>query len=251
LSQVPRRRRNDPLGVSDNPSCVSDPVRTAEIAEEFKRRLAYVQESYRLWEAHADGNRSFNESLTRLKKALSEPAARSRRKSRLDPRLEIMINHRARNLAGLPPDELLGADHVGFVQQAAMEIATSVPALKGRPASERVRFHVEALMALIQETCGMPVLALRDRDDVYDPHLPQGVSRIIPLMFSLMDPAVTETQLVNIVRQARRVYSGKRMRFRDFFPLCGGEVDQATLAPIPRPPFQLLHFEVAAPIYCP
>lgn len=248
---MPRRRPNDPLGVSDDPICVTDPVRTAEIAEEFKRRLAYVQESYRLWETHAAGNRSFNQSLVRLRKALSKPAAPNRRESRLDPRLEILINHRARKLAGLGPDEMLGADHVEFVEQAALEIAQGVPALRGRPASERVRYHVEALMALIQETCGLPVLALRDKDDVYEPHLPAGVSRIIPLMLSLMDPKVTETQLVNIVRKARRTYAGKRMRFRDFFPLYGAKVDKATLAPIPRPPFKLLHFELTAPIFCP
>lgn len=246
---MPRRRENDSLGVSDSPTCVTDPVRTAEIAEEFQRRLAYIEQSYKLSKAQAADNRSFNHSLARLKKAVVEPAAPDRGKTRLNPRLEILINHIARKFAGIGPDEQLVACHVECVDRAAREVAAKVSAVRGRPASEQVRHHVEGLMALIQETCGKPVLASRDRDEV--PRLADGVSRIIPLIFSRMDPKVTETQLFNIVREARRAYAGKPMRFRDFFPLYGATLDAATLAPVPQPPFKLLHFELAAPIYCP
>ena len=246
---MPRSRRNDPLGIPDRPNYATTSARTEEIACEFKRRLAYIHESYRLWASQDVDNRGFNQSLARLKRALATPGPSKRSKSRLDPRLEILINHLARKLAGIGPEGQLGANHVEFVAQAAREVAATVPALRGRPASERVRFHAEALMALIHETSGEPVLASRDKDEV--PRLAKGVSQIVLMMFSTMDPKVTETQLFNIVRKARRTYAGKPMRFRDFFPLYGAKLDKATLAPIPLPPFRLLHFELAAPIYCP
>jgi hypothetical protein len=249
MSQVPRWRTNDPLGVSDNPVCVTDPVRVAEIAREFQRRLAYIERSYEVCKAEVDDVRSFNDSVSRLKRAVAEPSKGTARKSRLHPRLEILISCAARQLARIEPDVPLGVEHVAVVDQAAREVAAKVSAIRGRPSADRVRHHVEGLMALIQETCGMPVLATRDVDEV--PRVAAGVSRIIPLMFSRMDPAVTETQLFNIIRKARRTYAGKPMRFRDFFPLYGARVNRATLAPVPQRPYKLLHFEVAAPIYCP
>jgi hypothetical protein len=216
MSQVPRPRLNDPLGVSDDPVCVTDPVRTAAVVAEFQRKLAYVEQSYGLWEAHDVDHRSFNCFFARLKRAVTDSSRRIGRKTRLDPRLEILISHRARELAGIGPDDRLGADHVDFVDRAVREVATNISAVRGRPAGERVRHHVEGLMALIQETCGKPVLAIRDKEEV--PRLAEGVSQMILLAFKRMDPGVTETQLFNIVRKARRVYAGKPMRFRDFFP---------------------------------
>ncbi|MEO7827535.1 MAG: hypothetical protein ABIR60_10380, partial [Allosphingosinicella sp.] len=111
--------------------------------------------------------------------------------------------------------------------------------------------HVEGLMALIQEACGTPVMALREKDSVYDPQLAEGASKSLQIVFSAMDPGVTIVQLVNIVRAARRKYAGKTMRFRDFFPFYGGGVDPETLAPTPGPHHRLEHFEMAEPIYCP
>lgn len=35
-------RRNDPLGVSDDPIVVTDPERDTELIEEFLRRLDYI-----------------------------------------------------------------------------------------------------------------------------------------------------------------------------------------------------------------
>ena len=135
------------------------------------------------------------------------------------------------------------------MEQAAREVATNLSAIRGRPSADRVRHHVEGLMALIQETCGKPVLAIRDRDEVS--RVAEGASRIIPLIFSRMDPAVPETQLFNIIRNGRRAYAGKAMGFADFFPLYGAGVEEATLAPVPQPPYRIQGFEIAAPIYCP
>ena len=210
---------------------------------------ARLYRSYEVRKAEVDGVRRFNDSVSRPKKAVAESSKGPTRRSRLHPGLEILICTAARQLAGIEAEMPLGPDHIAFVDQAAREVAAKVSAIRGRPSADRVRHHVEGLMALIQETCGMPVLATRDGDEV--PRVAAGVSRIIPLMFSRMDPAVTETQLFNIIREARRTYAGKPMRFRDFFPLYGARVNKATLAPIPQRPYKLLHFEIAAPIYCP
>ena len=64
---MPRWRTNDPLGVSDDPVCVSDPVREAEVAREFQRKLAYIERSYKVCKAHVHDIRSLNGSLIRLK----------------------------------------------------------------------------------------------------------------------------------------------------------------------------------------
>lgn len=246
---MPRWRTNDSPGVSDNPVCVTDPARVAEIAREFQRKLAYIERSYEVRKAEVDDVRSFNDSVSRLKKAVADPSKGETRRSRLHPRLEILICSAARQLAGIEPEVPLGADHVAFVDQAAREVGAKVSAIRGRPSADRVRHHVEGLMALIQETCGKPVLASRDGDEV--PRVAEGVSQIIPLIFSRMDPDVTKTQLFNIIRKARRTYAGKPMRFRDFFPLYGATVNETSLAPIPQRPYKLLHFEIASPIYCP
>jgi hypothetical protein len=45
---VPRRRRNDPAGISDNPNVVTDPERVAKRVAELRRRLTYLEQSYSL-----------------------------------------------------------------------------------------------------------------------------------------------------------------------------------------------------------
>ena len=40
--------RDDPPGVSDNPACVTDPVRRAELEAEFQSKLRHVANHYRL-----------------------------------------------------------------------------------------------------------------------------------------------------------------------------------------------------------
>jgi hypothetical protein len=62
-NRVPRPRRYDPLGVSDNPNCVTDPEREAAVLEEFGRRLAYLKASYRFCKECLPSSTSFNRSL--------------------------------------------------------------------------------------------------------------------------------------------------------------------------------------------
>lgn len=244
------RRRNDPLGVSDSPNFVTDPEREEELLAEFLRRLDYVLNSYRLCKATIADSRRFNSSLARLQKTVSRPKIPGTPESRLDPRIELLITQRARQLAGLSHDEFPTHQHERFVQQAAIEIAKETKPMRGRPASGMLRHHVEGLMALVQQFCGSPVEGRRDKDSEYSPHLPENGGQIIGI-FMEIDPDVTETQLVNIIRDARRKYAGKPMRFLDFFPFYGGAVDEESMIPKPGPGYRLQHFELAVPIYCP
>ncbi len=97
-------------------------MRTAAIVAEFQRKLAYVEQSYGLWEAQHLNDRSFNWSVERLKRAVTDGSTPIGRRTRLDPRLEILISHRARERAGIGPDDRLGADHVDLVDQAVREL---------------------------------------------------------------------------------------------------------------------------------
>ncbi|HEY0012109.1 MAG TPA: hypothetical protein VGB79_04565 [Allosphingosinicella sp.] len=247
---VPRRRRNDPLGVSDNPNVVTDPERLAELVEEFTRRLDYLMTSYRTCAAAVPDSAAFNRSLKRLQRAVRLGSAGSAAEERLDPRLEILISQRAREMAGLGCGDLLGEEHAMFVERAAADVASSTAPIRGRPVNLCLRHHVFGLMALIQDTCGMPVVSSREKNSVYDPQLPDASGRTMAFVFSELDPTVTKTQLVNIIREARRAYAGKPMRFRNFFPLYGAHLDAGSMVPTPGPGYRLERFEIAAPIYC-
>jgi len=247
---VPRRRRNDPLGVSDSPNVVTDPGRLAELVEEFTRRLNYLMTSYRACAAAVPDSAAFNRSLKRLQRAVRLGRTGSGAEERLDPRLEILISQRAREMAGLGCGDLLGEEHSVFVQRAAADVASSTAPIRGRPVNLCLRHHVIGLMALIHETCGVPVVSSREKNSVYDPQLSDAAGRTIAMVFLELDPAVTKTQLVNIIREARRAYAGKPMRFPDFFPFYGAKWAEGSTAPTPGPGYRLDRFEIAAPIYC-
>jgi hypothetical protein len=115
-----------------------------------------------------------------------------------------------------------------------------------------LRHHVEGLMALIQQMSGKPVWAQRyTKDEQYQPHFPKGVSSIIPQFFQEFDPTISTNTLANIVRQARHKYAGKRMEFRSYFPLYGGQFDPQAGVPIAGPGHSVNRFEASMPTFCP
>ena len=158
-----RRRRNDPAGVSDNPILVSDPLREAAVIARFKRGLGYIEQHYLIAKRFGLDKRTFNESLARLQVAVAGPRQVDVPESRLSPLLEIAISKRARELAGLAPDALLGDEHEAFVHRAARDVAKRTKALRGRPSQALLLYHVEALMALIQETTEIGRASCRER----------------------------------------------------------------------------------------
>lgn len=105
-------------------------------------------------------------------------------------------------------------------------------------------------MALMQDATGLPVIAMRDKDSVYDPQLPGASGKAIRFLVDRFEPGVSDSKLSYWVRQARKKYSGKPMRFCDLFPGYG-----MTIGSDGMPAGSLTHrierFEFSAPIYCP
>jgi hypothetical protein len=65
-----RPRINDPAGVSDNPVCVTDPVREAELADEFRKKLTYLLRQFQ-FERTLTNFSDFNSSLAHVKKIVA------------------------------------------------------------------------------------------------------------------------------------------------------------------------------------
>lgn len=225
------RRRNDPAGVSDAPSLVTDPVREAELAAEFSRRVKYVMNRYRLAKLLGLDRRCFNEHLARLREKADREDGAAARRFRPSVWLELVIDMRARELAGLAPGERIGADHAGQLEQARMEVAERSRGLPGNAGHDLMRHYVEGLMALIQEATGRPVYAVRDRKSCYAPELDGKSAEAIRLIVAELEPDVSEITLSGWIRAIRSRNSGNPMRFCEYFPGYGASVRDRTDCP--------------------
>jgi len=211
-----RPRINDPAEVSDNPRCVTDPAREAELRDELKRRLQYIRSHY-LSGRSVMSLQEHNASLASLKNIVVGKADAEGLAS-LSVLLQLRISSKAREFA----DER-GTDGAASVSdddrlRAMRWAAATLKPVRGRPAAGYLHHTIEGLMALVQEYSGRPVRVGKTRNCVDDPHFKQGASEIIPKLLRELDPSITETQLVNIVLRARRKYAGRPMRFESFFP---------------------------------
>jgi len=247
---MPRPRSRDPLNLPSEPNLAKTPEREQELTDEFLRRIAYVLQSYTLFrEAHGPIG-TFNEDLRLLKNSLSKTAKRLPARKRIHPELELLINFHARNHARTRT----GSDHPTLTQEdideGARKTLETVNPRRGRPEDLGLRYHVEALMALCQETCGLPAMAQAERDNVYDPQATNLTGETVIRLARHIEPSATTTQIVGIMRAARRRYAGKPMRFLDFFPAYGGKIDSETAELTLRPGWKVEHFEASHPIYC-
>lgn len=211
------RRRDDPDGPSDS-SGVKDPARQAELVVEFKRRLAYFEQHYRMGRDFYGSVPDFNDAIRALNAlAEGEPRAAGERR-RLPPMIEIAVSLVARQFAkertGQPEAPVEGQD----IRRAAERVGTRMRPISHRPRADNLIHHVRGLMALVQDSSGSPVVPRRNRNSVYDPHFKPGVSCIVPRIFEYLEPSVTIGQLVTIAEEARKEWAGRRPRFRDYFP---------------------------------
>lgn len=234
-----------PVGNDGHSDSSKEAERRAARLAEFGRRFRYILCSFRLGLETV----SFNASLARLKRTVRFGRQSPGRGDRVHPFLEIVINHRARELAarrsGAPDAGLTQAD----VDRAAAWVASNVAPVRGRPRAQLLDHHVGGLMALIEQYCGQPLIARRnDSTGNYDPRL-IGPARIL-LHLKEVDPSITETQLVNKVRQIRRSSAGSPRCFRDVYPMYGAIMKEDG-TPALTPPFRLINFERSVPIYCP
>jgi hypothetical protein len=233
---MPRPRTNDPLGVSDHPQLAVDPERITRIQQEFRRRLIHTLRSFSVARTIERDYGTIEASLVRLREALARRRPVKRQGLRLHPEVEMALSYKARQFADERTKAADAKVEQRDVQKAALWVTNALTVKQGAPTDRMLVHHVEALMALAQQTTGRPVLSRRDRNSVYDPHLADPKAQMIFEALNDIDPDVTVTKVVNIIRQARRKYAGKAMRFSDFMPAYGGEVEA---------------FVPNFPIYCP
>ncbi len=231
---MPRPRINDSLGVSDQPNVVSDLGRQAVVVAEMKARWGYIYGSYAQVIAQLDLCLSFNESLSRIERALNgKPVKEPRR--RLHYEIELVLDHLAQQNAqarGASPGEaLIELD----IEAGARELLVRLKPRRGRPADVALRYHVEALMAVVQEALGMPAMAQLDRNGVYAPQATNTAGECVVQLAQKMQHGATTTQIVGIMKKARRRFANKPMRFLDLFPTYRARVDPETGGVIARP----------------
>lgn len=245
---MPRPRTNDPSRVSDDPVCVTDPVREAELVVEFRGRMEYVAHNFRMGLRLNQSSKDFNDALAQFKRAVTRGTPPGLSGKHVHPVIEMAVSKQARDLArkrtGMDDAEVEGED----MRKASRKVAGLLQPVPNRPRTDVLHHHVEGLMALLHETSGKPVLTGRHRNSSYDPHFKPGISQIIPMFFRAIDPAITIGQLVTIVEKARRKYAGEWPEFSDFFPLYGARSDENGSL-ILQPGWQLEHFEPSIPTY--
>ena len=232
-------RKNDPLGVSDNPVCVTDPLLQAKIVKGLDAKLEYLEQHYHIGRSLYGAPNSWNEGLRHLREVSNGKIPDKLCGTRVPPLLEMCLSMKARKIA----EERLGKEtnDIDVTSEdktsALAMVLESVSPASHRPKNEFLEHFVEGLVALIQETSGKPVMASRHRNSVYEPHFAEGVSQMIPAFFETVDPSVTVTQLVVIVERLRKKNRGERLRFIDYFPTYGAQLghDGSILSPNGQP----------------
>jgi len=244
-----RRRSNDPLGVSDHPNITTDPQRQEELLAEFHQRRRHVFEKYALTRKFLGSRDSYLDSLRRLEKSLDGKFQPDGIRSRLHSLIELAIHKKAKGYASARTGLADAAVTADDVEIGAREALAALRPRRGRPKDPIFSYYVEGLMALTQNLLGKPVMMQTRKDSVYDPQATSEAGKILLMMAQAMEPAATETAIVDIVNKARRRYAGKRMEFLDFFPCYGATMDEATGEIKLRPGLQLQQMNWASPIY--
>lgn len=245
-----RRRTNDPLGISETPNIVTDPIRVAELLKECTAKLLHIHRQFRAAKRWLGDDATFNLSLERLRRATVRRTKSHRSQSRLHPEIELIISHFARKEAA----KRTGATQAVVIQEdtniAARRAAKRLNPRSGRPAARNLRWHVEAAMALMQEMTGRPVMASRSKNSLYAANLGKTAQGLLVFARGL-EPSVTEIQLVNIIKTARRKYAGKSFLFADFCPSYGVTFESMMGGGPLANGARLETFEANIPIYCP
>ena len=206
-----RPRTNNPSNLPTAPNVTYDPVRQNELLDEFTNKLEYLTQSYALSVLFCTGEKGFNHSLIRLKRALARKRILKDIGKRLHPELELLLSVFARRYAsaeGMNVSEV----HIRIAGQIIIE---TIKPSQGRPDNPVLEFHVKGLMALVLEYSGLAVISQRDKNSVYNPQFPDGISQIIPIIVKTWDESITTTQLTNLVKKIRKEYAGKPMHFHE------------------------------------
>ena len=180
---------------------------------EFRRRLAYIVESYRIWSTLFEAGPTINESLALLKER-SEDEETPPLNLQVEMAIEMLATHAFdRDVLGPlchpAPDELEAARQT-FVER--------MKPIRGRPDSRVLRYHVQGLMILWEWATGAGVTASPTTGTRYKPQMTSAGAKVIEQTFQSIDPSIRTTTLMNIVRKTRQKRQLAGKRFEDFFP---------------------------------
>lgn len=237
------RRKNSPL-IENDIRLAKSPEREAALSNQFLRKLEYISDNYEFWRNQERRTLTFNQSISAIKRKPSDSVEVDRFSTKLHPYADIMIAAKLSRLANRRPSQ---AD----VETAARDVAKSAKAVRGRPNDLILEHHVHGLMVLIEETSGEQARAQRDKNSDYNPQMSNDGGHMIELFFRHLDPAVTTTSLINIMREAKRSGAIDGKRFTDFFPFYCAKRDRATGQLKLTSGQTIERMEPVNPIYCP
>jgi hypothetical protein len=243
-----RPRVNDPVGTSDSPICVSEHKRVVELTSEFSRKLGYLGRRYLNMTRALGSDLAFNKSLRQLRNVVANGSKPGSAKTRVHPEIEIFVNFHAQRIAA--EHGRSGSPNQDDVERAAARASRLLTVRRGRSRSWILRHHLEGMVALIQETTGTAVLASKELDGSYKPHLVGLSGKGILGIFKALDSTIDESTLARMVLDLRKRRAGRPISFARYFPGWGATMaGDGSLQLLP--PYKLVRFEPAFPIYCP
>lgn len=211
---------------------------------EYRRRLEYVRENYNFWKDALNDLPTFNESLELLRRAFEVPKRKRTESVRLHSLIEIGITFLANRR---PPVGFMDVESSpAEMESAARELLKRLQPIRGRPENSNLRYHVWGLILACEWATGVPVTASSTTKSDYDPQVTSAGAKAIWMAFRRIDPSVTKTSIVNIIRASRASGELIGKRFEDLFPLYEPQA-HPDFGPPGAPQIEV-HF--AYPIYC-
>ena len=217
------------------------------ISTEPANALRHIVGSYRVWSAQLGTSRDYNASLNKLKRSVASGRRTGRKRVRLHPWLELAINERWRREIGHAVDR---TPTLAEMEAAILHAASTLQPIKGAPRHDVLKHHVACMMAWVFEATGKRIKAVQTRYGDYDPHLVGKLGQGLLRLFQHLDPQITETKLVNLVRALSRPGSPVEQGFRSLCPDIGGSCEPGTAPPVLGPGLRVERFGINSPLYC-
>lgn len=221
---MPRPRQNLPKQQRAS-RVVTNPVRTAEIIEEFQNKFELICRNYNWWKRIGVSTTAINQARSDLRAAVSSGA--EGKLKRLHPLLELPLNLRAKEIAEARAGEASEVDVEPQDTAQAIEEEIAKPAIRGRSRDLNLAMHVEEIMALIWETCRVWPAMSKHRGKLYEPQPTNGAGRALVRLAQRMEPGITTTALAEISIRVSRQLRNRPVYFRDYHPFWDASFDPA------------------------
>lgn len=216
--------------------------RQRELAAEFQARLNYILASFAVWRKAMMKRRTYNETVHDLRRSV-QPRAKRAPRQRINLEVETLINVRLRERGLIAP---AGED----VRAVTRELTEELKPLRGRPADDLLRVHVQGVMVLMHEMGGLQLTSTRTSNGRYVGRLDGIGGAAIVRCFQKIDRSIMSTTLANIVRTTNEKQELKGKTFASMFPAYGARADPNGGLPILPGNLRLQSLDLNLPIYC-